>query len=92
MTNMSTQVNIAEAKARLSALIEAALAGEEVVLARSGRPVARIVPLTAPTRRSLGILRDYGWSESVPYEAVAPEPEDAVETPLVAERPNRRER
>ena len=38
--------------------------------------------------RSLGILREYGWTESVPYEAFAPEPEDAIEPPLVAEQPD----
>ncbi|GAC1659180.1 MAG: type II toxin-antitoxin system Phd/YefM family antitoxin [Candidatus Elarobacter sp.] len=38
-------VNIAEAKARLSHLISLAERGEEVVIARHGRPVAKIVPL-----------------------------------------------
>ncbi len=41
---MST-VNIAEAKAKLSQLVEQAERGEEVILARHGRPVARIVRL-----------------------------------------------
>ena len=36
--------NIAEAKAQLSALIEAVLGGDEVILAKAGKPVARIVP------------------------------------------------
>jgi prevent-host-death family protein len=38
-------VNIYEAKSRLSALIEKAQAGEEVVIARSGKPVARLAPI-----------------------------------------------
>ena len=38
------QMNIAEAKAKLSELVAAAERGEEVVLARGGHPVARIVP------------------------------------------------
>jgi prevent-host-death family protein len=38
-------VNISEAKARLSALIEKARAGEEVVIARAGKPVARLMPV-----------------------------------------------
>jgi len=38
------QVNILEAKNRLSELIRAACAGEEVVIANRGEPVARIVP------------------------------------------------
>ncbi|WOE74414.1 type II toxin-antitoxin system Phd/YefM family antitoxin [Alterisphingorhabdus coralli] len=40
---MTIHVNIGEAKTRLSELIAAALRGEEVVLNKAGRPVARIV-------------------------------------------------
>ena len=42
------QVNILDAKNRLSELVRAVEAGEEVVLARRGAPVARIVPLASP--------------------------------------------
>jgi prevent-host-death family protein len=38
-------VNIREAKTRLSELLERAKAGEEVVIARAGRPVARLTPI-----------------------------------------------
>jgi len=38
-------VNIYEAKAKLSALIEKAQAGEEVVIARAGKPLARLAPI-----------------------------------------------
>ena len=38
------QVNILEAKNRLSQLVKAAQAGEEVVIANRGEPVARLVP------------------------------------------------
>ena len=37
--------NIAEAKARLSALIDRASAGEEIEIRKRGQPVARIVPV-----------------------------------------------
>jgi prevent-host-death family protein len=46
-------VNMHEAKTTLSQLVELAEAGEEIVLARAGRPVARIVALTGD-RRKLG--------------------------------------
>lgn len=36
--------NISEAKAQLSALIEKVLAGEEVIIGKAGKPVARLVP------------------------------------------------
>lgn len=42
---MSTQVNIHEAKTHFSRLVERAANGEEIVIARAGRPVARLAPL-----------------------------------------------
>lgn len=55
-----TQVNMLEAKTKLSKLVEAVETGKEleIVLARNGKPVARIVPLAAPaidTSKRLGI-------------------------------------
>ena len=41
------QINIAEAKARLSELIDRALTGEVVVVARDNKPLVRIVPYDA---------------------------------------------
>jgi prevent-host-death family protein len=50
-------VNIHEAKTGLSKLVERAEAGEEIVIARSGVPVARLVALNAARpRRRLGLL------------------------------------
>jgi prevent-host-death family protein len=43
-------VNIHAAKTHLSRLIERVEAGEEVVIARAGRPVARLVPFKARTQ------------------------------------------
>ena len=40
-----TQVNMLEAKTRLSELVKAAQAGEDVVIANRGEPVVRLVPL-----------------------------------------------
>jgi prevent-host-death family protein len=42
--------NISQAKAELSALIEEVLRGNEVILARAGKPVARLVAYRGPTR------------------------------------------
>ncbi|MBI2376235.1 MAG: type II toxin-antitoxin system prevent-host-death family antitoxin [Deltaproteobacteria bacterium] len=44
-------VNMHEAKSRLSQLVEAAEAGEEIVLARAGKPVVRLVPVVREPRR-----------------------------------------
>ncbi|GMU57518.1 MAG: hypothetical protein AMXMBFR33_66640 [Candidatus Xenobia bacterium] len=51
------QVNIHEAKTRLSELIAAVEQGEEIVIARSGAPVARLVPLEPPPPRVPGADR-----------------------------------
>ncbi len=52
-------MNIHAAKTQLSRLVDAAAAGEEIVTARAGRPVARLVPLAGPAgtpRRVLGAM------------------------------------
>lgn len=49
------QMNIAEAKAKLSELIAAVERGEDVVIARGGVPVARIVPATHGARFRIGL-------------------------------------
>ena len=55
---MATYVNIHEAKTHLSRLIERVEAGEEITLARAGRPVARLVPYSRRTSpRQPGLLR-----------------------------------
>jgi prevent-host-death family protein len=41
---MAAQVNVHEAKTHLSKLLERVEAGEEIIVARAGRPVARLVP------------------------------------------------
>lgn len=42
-------VNLYEAKTNLSRLVERAAAGEEIVIAKAGRPMARLVPLRKRT-------------------------------------------
>ena len=51
---MAKPVNIADAKARLPELVERASRGEEVVIARHGKPRARLVALETRTRRVPG--------------------------------------
>jgi len=51
-----TPINVHEAKTHLSRLLERVAAGEEIVIARSGRPVARLVPF-APAPRKPGRLK-----------------------------------
>ncbi|HEY5105167.1 MAG TPA: type II toxin-antitoxin system prevent-host-death family antitoxin [Caulobacteraceae bacterium] len=66
-------VNIHAAKTNLSKLIERAEAGEEVIIARAGKPVARLTPVAVPGALSrkgawIGSLRgrlkyDQNWDE-----------------------------
>ena len=51
------KVNIYEAKTQLSRLVEEAASGQDVVIARAGRPVARLTRLEKTSRkRRLGVL------------------------------------
>jgi len=51
-------VNIHAAKTHLSRLVDQAAAGEEIVIARAGKPVARLVQLEEkPKKRILGLLK-----------------------------------
>jgi prevent-host-death family protein len=51
-------VNVHEAKTHLSRLLERAHAGEEIVIAKSGQPYARLVPLaTRAPKRESGTLK-----------------------------------
>ena len=55
---MTTTVTVHAAKTHLSRLIEQALRGEEVVIARGDKPVVRLVPVDAPQpKRQFGSLR-----------------------------------
>ena len=58
---MAEQVNIQQAKTQLSRLVAQVEAGEEIVLARAGRPVARIVPIAPAVTRAPGRLVGKGW-------------------------------
>ena len=74
---MSTQVNIHEAKTHLSRLLEQVQQGQEVVIARAGKPIARLVPATdLAGGRTLGADRGQVWIDEdfdapLPAEALA---------------------
>jgi prevent-host-death family protein len=56
------QVNIHEAKTHLSKLLRRVSAGEEIVISRAGKPIARLVPAEEPKRpRELGKDRGKIW-------------------------------
>ena len=57
---MKKEVNVHEAKTQLSRLLQRVTAGEEIVIANRGVPVARLVPvLQAKAHRELGIESEH---------------------------------
>ncbi len=50
-----TKVNMHEAKTHFSKLVERALQGEEIIIARSGKAVVRLVPVDESTLRPYGL-------------------------------------
>lgn len=69
-------INIHEAKTHLSRLVENAAAGEEVIIAKAGKPVARLVSLAKPAgRRQLGIL---AGKMVIPEDFDAPLPDEVL--------------
>lgn len=71
---MTETLNLYEARSRLSRLVDRAAAGEEIVIAKDGRPLARLVPFVPhPATRELGFLKDEVW---VGPDFDAPLPDD----------------
>ena len=60
---MSEAVNVHEAKTHFSRLLERVSRGEEIVIAKAGRPMARLVPLRPSARkeRKPGALKGKIW-------------------------------
>ena len=72
-----TVVNVHEAKTHLSRLLERVAKGEDVVIARAGTPIAKLVPLNPPAARPLGL--DAGTVIIAP-DFDAPLPDDVLES------------
>jgi prevent-host-death family protein len=74
---MARTVNIHEAKTHLSRLLLEVAAGGEVVIARAGTPLARLVPLEAPVQpRSLGLYQGQTFTMSDDFDVL---PDDLAE-------------
>jgi prevent-host-death family protein len=71
---MTKQVNIHEAKTHLSRLLARLSDGEEVIIAKAGKPIARLVPVAQqPARRQPGSARGK-LTIAADFEAPLPEP------------------
>jgi prevent-host-death family protein len=58
---MARMLNLYEAKTRLSALVEEAAAGREIIIAKAGKPRARLVAVRPAVRRRPGLCRGTIW-------------------------------
>jgi prevent-host-death family protein len=67
-------VNVHEAKTHLSRLLEKVAAGEEIVISKRGKPVARLCPIDPPRARVPGLL-----SGKVGDEFFDPLPDEELE-------------
>lgn len=72
---MATEVSVHDAKTHLSRLLRRVAAGEQIVIARAGKPIAILMAVGKARRRKLGI--DEG-KFAVPDDFNAPLPEDVL--------------
>ncbi len=70
------EVGVHEAKTHLSRLLRRVSGGEEVVITRSGQPIAKLVPVVEPERRRLGLDRG---RFTVPDDFDGPLPNEVLE-------------
>ncbi|MEN2745480.1 type II toxin-antitoxin system prevent-host-death family antitoxin [Sinomonas halotolerans] len=79
------QYNVQDAKTRLSELLNLVEAGEDVVIAKAGRPVARLVRIERPYKRRLGFVHG-----TLPEDFLEPPREEDIapwEGPLISSTP-----
>ncbi len=69
------EVNVHEAKTHLSRLLLRVAGGEEIIITRAGKPIARLVPIEHKTQRTIG--QDDGFFK-VPDDFDAPLPDDVL--------------
>lgn len=74
-------LNLYDAKTQLSSLVEQAAAGEEIIIAKNGQPMAKLVAFKAPVRRKPGRLKGKIWM-SKDFDAPMPELEEAFEAAI----------
>lgn len=92
MTNLTKSVddgsvvgmtlNLYEAKTQLSSLVEQAAAGAEIIIAKNGKPMAKLVAIRERAQRKPGRLKGRIWIAD-DFDAPMPEIEDAFENSVI---------
>lgn len=73
---MASIINIHEAKTHLSRIVDEVAAGTEVIIAKAGKPLARLSPISAPVKKKkLGLLKG---KVKVSDDFNAPLPDDVL--------------
>lgn len=70
------ELNIYEAKSKLSQLVERAMAGEEVIIAKAGKPMVKLIPIEPAPKRALGSAKGAigftkGWNAPMTEKELA---------------------
>ena len=73
---MARMLNLYEAKTRLSALVDEAASGQEIIIAKAGKPLAKLVPFRRAVRRRPGLGRGTVWMAA---DFDAPLPDDLLD-------------
>jgi prevent-host-death family protein len=82
-------INIQAAKTHLSRLVEQAAKGEEIILAKAGKPIAKLVPYAQPRKaRTGGQFSGKIWESPDCWAKGASELDAALESPLYQSVPN----
>lgn len=74
----ATQVNLYEAKTQLSSLVERAAKGEEIIIAKAGKPMAKLVPPGPTTRQPRKPGGNFMGITYIADDFDAPLPEDIL--------------
>jgi prevent-host-death family protein len=75
-------LNLYEAKTQLSALVEDAANGKEIIIAKNGKPMAKLVPYRERVLRKPGKFKGKIWI-SKDFDAPMPDIEDAFENSVI---------
>ena len=76
MVPLAVMVSLYDAKTQLSSLVDKAAAGAEIVIAKHGKPLAKLVPFREPSRRRPGRAKGKIWMAA---DFDAPLPEDVLD-------------
>lgn len=75
-------INLYEAKTQLSSLVDQAAAGAEIIIAKNGKPMAKLVAIRERAQRKPGRLKGKIWI-SDDFDAPMPDLEDAFENSVI---------